>query len=115
MFTTLHYFEEKDFFDKHDVFYIYMPKAKLTYKIVSAFKFDDRHIMNTYEFQDNAVYKDFLDMIQDPKSTVKNARKDLDKPLSLNDNIVVLSTCIKNQKSNRYLVCGVLIKNEKTD
>lgn len=115
MFTTLHYFEDKEFFNSHDVFYIYMPKAKLTYRIISAFKFDDRHIMNTYEFQDNAVYKDFLAMIQDPKSTVKNTRKILDKPLALDDNIVVLSTCVKNQKSNRYLVCGVLINNEKTD
>jgi hypothetical protein len=26
----------------------------------------------------------------------------------------VLSTCITNQKSSRYLVCGVLVKDEQT-
>ena len=115
MFTTLHSFENREFFDKHDKFYIYTPKKKLTYRIVSAFKYDDRHIMNSFEFLDNAVYSEFLTMIQNPTSTVKNVRKNLDKPLALDDNIVILSTCIRNQKSNRYLVCGVLINNEKTD
>ncbi len=114
MFTTLHKFESKEFFDKNDKFYIYTPKAKLTYRIVSAFKYDNRHIMNTYQFLDNQVFEEFLKTVQHPQSTLKNVRKNLDKPLALDDNIVILSTCIKNQKSNRYLVCGVLVKNEKT-
>lgn len=115
MFTTLHRFEKKDFFEKHSKFYIYTPHSKLTYRVVSAFKYDNRHIMNSFEFQDNAIYSEFLTMIQNPESMQKNVRKNLDKPLTLDDNIVVLSTCIKNQKSNRYLVCGVLIKDEKTN
>ena len=115
MFTTLHKFEKKDFFNNHSKFYIYMPHRKLTYRIVSAFKYDNRHIMNSFEFQDDAVYSEFLRMIQNPESMQKNVRKNLDNALGLDDNIVVLSTCIKNQKSNRYLVCGVLIKDEKTN
>ena len=115
MFTTLHNFEKKSFFDKHPKFYIYTPDSKLTYEIVSAFKYDNRHIMNSFDFRDNNAYNDFITMIQNPASTVKNVRKDLDKSLTLNDNIVVLSTCFTNQRSNRYLVCGVLVKNEKTD
>lgn len=115
MFTTLHRFEKKDFFDQHKKIIIYTPNAKLTYKIVSAFKYDNRHIMNSFEFQDNKVYADFLNMIQNPTSMQKNVRKNLDKPLALDDNIVVLSTCFNNQRSNRYLVCGVLISNEETN
>ncbi len=115
MFTTLHSFEREDFFKEHSKFYIYTPKSKLTYRIVSAFKYDNRHIMNSFDFQDEAVFSDFLNMIQNPQSTVKNVRGKLDEPLNRESKIVVLSTCIKNQKSNRYLVCGVLIKDEKTD
>ncbi|MDE6723732.1 MAG: class B sortase, partial [Eubacterium sp.] len=44
MFTTLHKFEDKDFFNRHEFVYIYTPDRKLTYKVVSAFKYDDRHI-----------------------------------------------------------------------
>lgn len=115
MFTTLHKFEKKDFFDEHEFFYIYTPDSKRTYRIISAFKYDDRHILNSFDFQDNDVFEEFMDMIQSPQSNNKNVRKELDKELTKNDNIIVLSTCITNQRSNRYLVCGVLIKNEKTD
>lgn len=115
MFTTLHKFENSEFFDEHGYFYIYTPDSKLTYQIVSAFKYDNRHIMNSFDFQDNAIFTDFMNMIQNPDSTNKNVRKELDKEMTINDNIVVLSTCITNQKSSRYLVCGVLINNEKTN
>lgn len=114
MFTTLHKFEEKEFFDSHEEFYIYTPDSKLTYQIVSAFKYDDRHLLNSFEFQDNAVFEEFLSTIQSPSTNNKNVRKALDKELTINDNIVVLSTCITGQRSNRYLVCGVLVKDEKT-
>ena len=115
MFTELHKFESESFFDKYDTFYIYTEDSKLTYKIVSAFKYDNRHILNSMNFQINQVYLDFLNTVQKPESALKNVRKDLDKSLTINDNIVVLSTCIQHQASNRFLVCGVLVKNEKTN
>ena len=114
MFTTLHRFEQKSFFDEHKTFVIYTPKSKLTYKIVSAFKYDDRHIMNSFDFQSDNIFTEFLEMIQNPASANKNVR-DMKRELTTDDRIVVLSTCITNQRSNRYLVCGVLEKNEKTD
>lgn len=114
MFTTLHRFEQKDFFDKHKTFVIYTPSSKLTYKIVSAFKYDDRHIMNSFDFQNDDIFLEFLDMIQNPASSKKNVRKP-DEKLTIDDSVVVLSTCITNQRSSRYLVCGVLDKNEKTN
>jgi hypothetical protein len=52
-------------------------------------------------------------MIQNPESNNKIVRT-LDRELTLNDKIVVLSTCI-GQKSSRYLTCGVLVKDEKTN
>lgn len=114
-FTTLHRFEKQDFFEKHKKFVIYTPNEKLTYRIVSAFKYDDRHIMNSFDFHDDDIFKEFIDMIQNPTSANKNVAKALDKEITIDDNIVVLSTCFTGQKSNRYLVCGVLIKNEKTN
>ena len=115
MFTTLHRFEKKDFFDKHDTFVIYTPSSKLTYKIISAFKYDDRHIMNSFDFQNNDIFLEFIDMIQNPVSSNKNVRTDLGREITIDDSIVVLSTCIKNQRSSRYLVCGVLESNEETN
>lgn len=113
-FTTLHNFEKKDFFDSHEYFYIYTPDSKLTYKVISAFKYDDRHIMNSNDFNNEAVFESFVKMIQNPSSTVKNTRK-LDKEITITDKIVILSTCFtgSSNANNRYLVCGVLENNEK--
>lgn len=115
MFTTLHKFEDGEFFKKHEYFYIYTPERKLTYKIVSAFKYDDRHIMNSFDFLDNAVFRSFLDMIRNPVTTNKNVAENINREYDLNDRVVVLSTCFTNQPNSRYLVCGVLEKDEKTD
>lgn len=115
MFTTLHHFEEKDFFDSHGYFCIYMPNRKLTYQIVSAFKYDDRHIMNSFNFFNEADLNDFQQTVINPSSTVKNVRTALETEINKDSKIAVLSTCITGQKSNRYLVCGVLVKDEKTN
>ena len=114
-FTTLHKFEKQDFFEKHKKFVIYTANEKLTYRIVSAFKYDDRHIMNSFDFHDDNIFKEFIEMVQNPTSSNKNVSNSLDKEITIDDNIVVLSTCFTGQKSNRYLVCGVLVKNEKTN
>ncbi|MGN1328427.1 MAG: class B sortase [Eubacterium sp.] len=114
MFTTLHYFEKEDFFNSHPYFYIYTPTKKLTYQVVSAFKYDDRHILNSFDFAKEEVLTEFREMVQNPDSSLKNVRTDLDTQIDNKSKIVVLSTCITNQKSSRYLVCGVLVKNEKT-
>ncbi len=116
MFTTLHYFEDSDFFDSHPYFYIYTPERRLTYQVISAFKYDDRHIMNyNKNFTDLTLVDDFQAEVLNPGSAVKNVREELDVPIDRHSKIVVLSTCVTNQKNNRYLVCGVLTKDEKTD
>ncbi len=114
MFTTLHKFEKEDFFNSNEYFYIYTPNRKLTYQIVSAFKYDDRHIMNSFDFNNEENLKEFQNIVTNPNSTLKNVRTDLDVPVDKNSKIVVLSTCITGQRSNRFLVCGVLVKDEKT-
>ena len=114
MFTTLHNFESKNFFDSHEYFYIYLPGKKLTYQVVSAFKYDDRHIMNTFNFNLDEDLAEFQKTVTDPDSSLKNVRTDLETPIDKDSKIVVLSTCITGQKTNRYLVCGVLVKTDET-
>ena len=92
-----------------------MPQRKLTYQVISAFKYDDRHIMNSFNFAVPQDLANFQETITNPSSALKNVRTELDVPIDENSKIVVLSTCITNQKSNRYLVCGVLVKDEKTN
>ncbi len=115
MFTTLHRFEDKDFFDRHEFVYIYTPSRKLTYKIISAFQYDDRHIMNTNDFSDRYTLLEFQHMLLNPESDNKNVRKAITEEINESSKIMVLSTCITGDKSSRYLVCCLLVNNEKTD
>ena len=111
MFATLHNFEDVDFFKNNDTFYIYIPGHILTYKIVSAYKYDDRHIMNSFNFADPEVVREYFDGVMNPMSIPMNVREGVE--LKDDDRLVVLSTCMSDN-SFRFLVNGVLIKDEKT-
>ena len=115
MFASLHNFDKADFFDEHEYFYIYTPHSIKTYEIISVFKYDNRHIMNSFDFQNDTVFLDFMNMIRNPESTLKHTRDSFTRELTLDDKIVILSTCVWKQDSNRFLVCGVLISDEKTN
>lgn len=113
MFADLHKFKDKDFFDKHSKFYVYTKDRKLTYQVVSAYVYDDRHIMNSFNFAEDDVFQEYIDYIQNPRSVTKNVREKLHHKLSLNDRIITLSTCL-NSGDGRFLLQGVLIKDEHT-
>ena len=113
MFTTLHNFEDAAFFDAHKTFTIYTPKHILTYQIFSAFKYDNRHIMNSFQFDlEPKDVEEFQDTMLHPHSSLKNVRSGVS--LDKNSNVVVLSTCFSGDKSVRFVVCGVLVKDEPT-
>lgn len=113
MFANLHKFENPDFFKKHRKFYVYLPDRRLTYEVVSAYNYSDRHIMNSFNFSENKVFKSYLEYILNPRSTVRNVREKLDHKLTTDDRILALSTCL-NIGDGRYLLQGVLVKDEPT-
>ncbi len=110
MFRNLHEFKNKEFFDKNEYFYIYTPGHILTYRIFSAYRYDNRHILNSFDFADTDAYAEYLEMAQNPNSMIKNVRE---VELTTDDRIVTLSTCISD-KRYRYLVQGVLISDQLT-
>lgn len=114
MFTTLHYFEDEDFFNEHDTMYIYAPGRILTYRIVAAYQYDDRHVLNSFDFSKPEVVQEYFDSVLDPASMLVNVRDGVE--LTADDRIVQLSTCmdVVNRDHTRYLVTGVLIDEQQT-
>ena len=70
MFATLHYFENKDFFDSHQDMYIYTDGHILTYRVISAYQYDNRHILNSFNFTDKAVVQQYFNTVE-PRFTGK--------------------------------------------
>lgn len=110
MFQNLHLFRDEDFFNNNPYVYIYTPDRILVYEIFAAYVYDDRHIMNSFDFDDNEVFAQYLEDIFNVRSMEKHLRKDV----SVNpyDRIITLSTCIGGYTGSRYLVQAVLIKNQ---
>lgn len=114
MFSQLHYFEDQNFFNNNKEFYIYTPGHKKTYTVVSAYNYDNRHIINTYDFSDKKTLIDYYNYVINPVSTLKNVRDG--ERLTENDKIVQLSTCMNTSfTTQRYLVTGKLVKDESTN
>ena len=115
MFATLHYFENKDFFDSHQDMYIYTDGHILTYRVISAYQYDNRHILNSFNFTDKAVVQKYFNTVLNPDSLVKNVREDVQLSAD-SDKIVQLSTCTgdANHLVRRYLVTGVLVNDQQT-
>ena len=111
MFATLHNFENEDFFKDNEFFYIYIPGHILKYRIVSAYKYDNRHIMNSFNFDEPEVVREYFDSVLNPTLIPMCVREGAE--LKGDDRLVVLSTCMADN-SFRYLVNGVLIEDEQT-
>lgn len=111
MFDTLRYFEDESFFASYEYFTIYTPDKRLTYQIISAFKYSNRHILNTFDFSSSDTLSSFQKMLQNPDSPIKNVRTSLDTTLGSDSKIVILSTCYHGDSgAYRWLVAAVLVK-----
>lgn len=109
MFSQLLYFKDEEFFNNHRYFYIYTPEYTLMYEIFSAHTFDNRHIMNSYDFYDEDVFVGFQKMLLNPPVLEKQVRNDV--VLDSDSHILTLSTCAEARSGckDRYLVNGVLV------
>lgn len=114
LFSTLHNFEDPAFFEENSTFYIYTPGHVLTYQIISAYQYDNRHILNSFDFSDPEVLQSYFDYVCNPDSLVKNVREGAS--LTADDRIVQLSTCMADwEETQRYIVTGVLIDDQATN
>lgn len=112
MFAALHKFRNKDFFDENQYIYVYTPGHVLTYRIYSAYVYDNRHILNSFDFTDEDDYQAYLDQSLNPKSMTKQVREGV--KVTTDDRIITLSTCTSNNRE-RYLLQGVLIHDQPTN
>ena len=111
MFGKLRKFRDKEFFDNNREIYIYTPGHILKYEIISAFVYDDRHIMKAFDFSDPVDRQTFFDTCTNPKSMIKNVVEGA--KLESDDKIITLSTCTGND-AERYLVVGKLVSDTPT-
>lgn len=109
MFAGLHKYEDDSFFEQNSKVYIYTPEKELSYTIFAAYIYDDRHLLYSFNFADQAVYSTYLENIQSMRSMNANFREGIE--VTAEDKIITLVTCIANQDDKRLLVQAVLDEN----
>lgn len=106
MFKTLHRYKDRKFFEENPYVYIYQEEKVLKYRIFAAYTYDDRHIMMSFDFEDENIFQNYLNSVLTNKEISSNI--DTVVPVTVEDKIITLSTCTSNRKQ-RYLVQAVLL------
>ena len=114
MFGDVRQMENPDYFASHETMYIYTPGHILTYRIIASYMYDDRHIMNSFDFTDVETRLAYFDAVLHPTSMSVNVREGA--TLDENSKIVQLSTCpdVNTTSNSRFIVTGVLIDDQPT-
>jgi sortase B len=105
MFSDIRKYRRRAFMDEHPNIYVYTPGHILTYEVFSAFVYDDRHILYSFDFGNEEEYGSFLSTCLAPKSHTKMVNADTS--VTTKDKIITLSTCT-GVDTERYIVIGVL-------
>lgn len=111
MFQNLHDYQDRAFFDSNRDVTIYTPDAIRHYKIFAAYFYDNRHILESFDFDSPWVYKQYLGQIFSMRDMSSNI--DTDMEVGIDDKIITMSTCYGTQHDVRYLVQAVLVSIEK--
>lgn len=111
MFQNLLNYQDRTYFDANREVKIYTPDAIRHYRIFAAYLYDDRHLMQSFDFTDPMVHQEYLDRIFGNRDL--SACIDTGEQVRADDKIITLSTCYGTQDHARYLVQAVLVSIEK--
>lgn len=106
MFSELKKYRDKEFFDENPYIYVYVPAGRFKYQIFAAVAFDDRYILGSYAFQEQA---DFESYITEIKSCMDG---NINSDIAIDSRVLTLSTCIDESPNQRWLVNAVLVEEE---
>ena len=100
------YFVDDAFYKENNIVKIYTPDATLEYKVFACAEYSYDHILYHYDFSKESEFNDFFNRIYNNKDMLYQLDEE-SKP-EFGDKILILSTCLKRNRSMRFLVMGVL-------
>ena len=107
MFAQLLKYKDDSFYKEHPYFYIYTPDGKVrTYEIFSAGVVKDTSDSYIMDYADDAAFQTYIDYIKQQSAYPTSAE------VTTACKIVSLSTCTNVRDDERFLVHGVMIKEE---
>ena len=104
MFAQLNNFADASFFEQNQSIYIYTPEKVYEYQIFAAYPHSSDHLLLCNDFNDPYQFAAYFDSLADGVNC--NYRRDLFPQFG--DKVLTLSTCYRQNRTQRFLVQGVL-------
>lgn len=106
-FQELYRFSDPEFFDAHELLYLYLEGNLLTYEIFAAYEREDTSLIRTYDFTYAAGCQAFLDDLYGEKSMGKNIREGWEG-LTPYHFLVTLTAPSRENKGKQFVVVAAL-------
>lgn len=95
-------YSDEENFEEYSEAVIYLPDSELHYTVYAAVPYDNRHILYYYDFTVASDYHTFLNTVSGIRTIGANYSEDIE--VTTEDTILILSTCLKGDNTQRYLV-----------
>ncbi|MCM1218364.1 MAG: sortase [Lachnospiraceae bacterium] len=106
MFAGLHQYEDPQFLEENQYIYIFTEGYVRVYHIFGAYEFDNRHLLLTADMEDPIDFARYLVEIEGLKGMKDHFLEEV--PVSIEDKLLTLETCIANKPEKRYIVQAIL-------
>lgn len=97
-------YETAEGFAKHRDIYVYCPDRQIHFRVFAAVPYSAVHLLYTYHFDVSYEYDNFIERVLAVRSFT--AQFDPDEVPEFGDQLLILSTCLKADNRQRYLVIG---------
>lgn len=95
-------YSAQDGLKDHQEIIVYLPDRELRYQVFAAVPHDMRHILYYNDFSDPDVFQVFLEQTLSVRSI--NAKVDDETEVTAADQLLILSTCLRGDSKQRFLV-----------
>ena len=99
-------YSDKTSFTEHQEITVYIPGDVKYYRVFAAVPFETYHILATYDFSNRYWYQQFFRKVSEIEAPGANFDPDITPEPG--DHILILSTCLSGDSSNRFLVVAIL-------
>ena len=103
------YYMDEDFFSKDLPIVIYTEDVAYVYHVFAAVPYSNDHILYYNDFSDQAVFEEFFAGIMETRSL--NAVFNEEYAPQYGDKVLILSTCLIGNNTQRFLVMATLQEN----
>jgi sortase B len=103
-------YSDPECFEKYPKILIYLPDRELHFDVFASVPYDNRHILQNYDFSDRRTFRLFFDGILAVRAI--EATFSDDTIVQSGDQVLILSTCLIGNRTNRFLVCAKLSNQE---